>query len=154
MLFPCNKFLLKRSSYFLFKKINTHTKNAPFFHWRVDCVCVCVCEISFQISAYLHILYPFVQNILLPLSRKFLLSPSWPSVDSFPGEIVMTLIERAAFSPTFATILLIPCVCVCVCFLYKMLSWLQYCNNLQIKPACKGLSPVCSLYYFHNSFIK
>ena len=63
---------------------------------------------NFQISAYLHILYSFVHNILLLLSRKFLLSPSRPSVDSFPGEIVMTLIKRADFSPRFATILLIP----------------------------------------------
>ena len=54
---------------------------------------------NFQISVYLHILYSFVQNILLLLSRKFLLSPSRPSVDSFPGEIVMTLITRADFFP-------------------------------------------------------
>ena len=63
---------------------------------------------NFQISVYLHILYSFVHNILLLLSRKFLLSPSRPSVDSFPGEIVMTLIKRADFSPRFATIPLIP----------------------------------------------
>ena len=78
MLFPCNKFLLKRSSYFLFKE----KKKKTFF----------------------------------PLKGRS--------------------------------------VCVCVCFLYKMLSWLQYCNNLQIKPACKALSPVCSLNCFHNSLPK